>query len=334
MMPVRPTPTPPGRFSLLGLLAGDQYETGLSKLAADRYGQPQARGLAVPHRRMVRDLGVATATGGGNLASASDLQRVADAVRPALVLERMGAQRVETSGVSELSFPQFDGGSGGWLAESEAAVSDSATIASVSATPHCAAARLGLSRRVRNQAREDVEAAVLRELQQCVAATLEAGFLTGTGSNSQPLGLLNTPGIGSQSFAGAVPTLAELVGMIESYGDADGDLEAARFLLHHSDLSDLLKAQIDADGGETIIQFVDGQWRIAGVPVSVTRNLTEGKHLLMDPSAVALAYFGPAQVVMDEFSNGKSLSGAAEVCVFNFADVAVLRPSHVVVGSA
>jgi HK97 family phage major capsid protein len=318
----------------MGLLAGDQYETGLSKLASDRYGMAQARGFAVPHRRMVRDLGVATAAGGGNLASATDLQRVADAVRPALVLERMGAQRVETSGVSELSFPQFDGGSGGWLAESEAAVSDSATIASVSATPHCAAARLALSRRVRNQAREDVEAAVLRELQQCVAATLEAGFLTGTGSNSQPLGLINTPNVSKGTFAGATPTLAELVAMIEVYGDADGDLEAARFLLHPSDLSDLLKAQIDADGGETIVQFTDGQWRIAGVPVAASRHITEGKHLLMDPSAVALAYFGPAQVLMDEFSNGKAINGSAEIVVFNHADICALRPQHIVVGSA
>jgi HK97 family phage major capsid protein len=318
----------------MGLLARDQYETGLSKLASDRYGMAQARGLAVPHSRMVRDLGVGTSSAGGALASATSLQAVANAVRPALVLERMGAQRVETSGVAELAFPRFAGGSGSWLAESEAAVSYSATIASLTATPHCAAARLALSRKVRNQAREDVEAAVLRELRQCVAATLEAGFLTGTGSNSQPLGLLNTPGIGSQSFAGATPTLAELVAMIEVYGDADGDLEAARFLLHPSDLADLLKAQIDTDGGETIIQFVDGQWRIAGVPVATSRHVTEGRHVLLDPSAVALAYFGPAQVVMDEFSNGKAINGSAEIVVFNFADVAVMRPSHLVVGSA
>ena len=70
------------------------------------------------------------------------------------------------------------------------------------------------------------------------------------------------------------------------------------------------------------------------MPVAATRHLPEGKHLLMDPSAVALAYFGPAQVVMDTFSNGKSISGAAEVCVFNFADVAALRPQHIVIGSA
>jgi HK97 family phage major capsid protein len=167
-----------------------------------------------------------------------------------------------------------------------------------------------------------------------VAATLEAGFLAGTGSNEEPLGLIYTPGIGSQSFAGATPTLSELVSMIETYGDADGDLAAARWLLHPSDLADLLKAQVDADGGETIVQYIDGAHRIAGLPVFSSRHLTEGKQVLMDPSAVALVYFGPAQVVMDEYSNGKSLSGAAEIVVFNFADLAVLRPGHVVVGGA
>ena len=327
------SPEPPGRFSLLGLLAGDSYEAGMSRLAADKYGQPQARGLAVPHRKMARDLGVGTATGGGNLASGQQIQAVAQAVRPTLVLEQMGAERIEVNAVGELLFPRWSGGTGGWLAEGESSVSDAATIASASATPHCAASRLALSRRLRNQAREDLESAVLRELGQCVAATLEAGFLAGTGSNDEPLGLISTPGIGSQSFAAAVPTLAELVGMIETYGDADGDIAAARWLLHPSDLADLLKAQVDADGGETIVQWQDGAHRIAGLPVFSTRHMTEGKHLLLDPSAVATVFFGPAQVVMDEYSNGKSLSGAAEICVFNFADLAVLRPAHIVVGA-
>ena len=332
-MPVNATAAG-NKFSLLALLAGERYELGLSKIASDKYGQPQARGLAVPHRRMIRDLGVGSSAAGGALASATELQRVAAAVRPAIVLEQMGAQRIEVSGVAEAAFPRFAGGVGNWLAEGEAAPSDAATIDSVVATPHCAAARLGLSRRVRNGAREDIEAAVLRELEQCVGATLESGFLTGAGTNDQPLGLINTPGIGSQSFAGSVPTLAELVGMVESYADANGDLTAARWLLHPSDLADLLKAQVDADGGELIVQWQDGAHRIAGLPVFTTAHLTEGKHLLMDPSAVALTYFGPAQVVMDTFSSGKALTGAAEAVVFNFADLAVLRPAHIVVGSA
>jgi hypothetical protein len=316
-------PQPPGRFSLLALLAGDAYEAGMSKLAADRYGQPQARGLAVPHRRMIRDLGVGSSAAGGALASATELQRVASAVRPAVVLEAMGAERIEVSGVAEAALPRFAGGQGGWLAEGEASPSDNATIESVVAVPHCAAARLALSRRVRSGAREDIESAVLRELEQCVAATLEAGFLTGSGTNAEPLGLIHTPGIGTETFAGAVPTFAELEAMVGTYAAANGDIPAARWLLNTNDFASLLSVAT---------QYIDGAHRICGLPVFSSSHLSQGKHLLLDPSAVALTYFGPAQVVMDTFSSGKALTGAAEVVVFNYADVAILRPAHVVVG--
>ena len=330
----RTTPQPADRFSLLELLRGNPHEAGLSRLAADNYGEPQRRGLAVPHGRMLRDLNVGSATAGGNLAGATQLERVADAIRPRLVVERMGAQRIEVSATSEVLFPRWSGGTGNWLSEGEAAPSDAATVAAATATPRCAAARLGMSRKVRNQGREDVEAAVLREVSQAVAAVLEAGFLVGTGGEDQPLGLINTPGIGTQSFAGAVPTLTELVGMVETYADADGDLGAARWLLHPSDLADLLKAQVDADGGELIVQYIDGAHRICGLPIETSRHLTEGKHLLMEPSAVATVFFGPAQILLDEYSSGKALTGAAELCVFSFADLAVLRPAHIVVGAS
>ena len=72
-MPTR-LPEPPGRFSLLGLLAGDQYEAGLSRIAADKYGQPQARGLAVPHGRMVPELGLDRLAAGCALAIGTSLQ--------------------------------------------------------------------------------------------------------------------------------------------------------------------------------------------------------------------------------------------------------------------
>ena len=190
-----------------------------------------------------------------------------------------------------------------------------------------------MSRQVRNQSGEVIEDAVLREISQAVAATIEAGFFAGSGTNSEPLGLLNTPGINSETFAAATPTLTELVAMIEDYATADGDLAQARFILHPSDLAYLLRAQVDYEGGETIVQYIDGAHRICGLPVFSSRHLTAGKHLLIDPTAVACVYFGPAQILLDEYSGGKALSGAAELVTFNFVDIAVLRPAQIVVGS-
>lgn len=324
---------PNHKFSLLALLAGNPHEMGLSRLAADKYGSTHIRGEAIPHGPMLRDLNIATSAAGGAIASHQELAAVSSAIRPKLLLERLGAVRVEVNGSESISFPRFSGGAGGWLSEGASSVSNNTTIASVTATPHAAASRLALTRKVRNGAKEDIEGAVLRELSESVSATIEAGFFVGTGSNNQPLGLLNSPEIGAVAFAAATPTFAELVAMIETYADADGDLAAAQFVLHPSDLADLLKRQISADGGETAMQYIDGAHRIAGIPCNASRHLTEGKHLLLDPTAVSCVYFGPAQVVLDEYSNGKTINGTAEICVFNFCDVVLNRPAHVVAGN-
>lgn len=324
---------PNHKFSLLALLAGNPHEVGLSRLAADKYGSTHIRGEAIPHGPMLRDLNVATSAAGGAIASQQEIAAISSAIRPQLLLERLGAVRVEVMGVESISFPRFSGGAGGWLSEGQSAAANATAIDSVLATAHGAASRLGLSRRVRNQSREDVETTALRELSEAVSATIEAGFFTGTGTNNQPLGLLNAPGIGAVAFAAATPTFAELVAMIETYADADGDLAAAQFVLHPSDLANLLKRQISADGGETTVQYIDGAHRIAGIPCNASQHLTEGKHLLIDPTAVSCVYFGPAQVELDTFSNGKSINGGAEICVFNFVDVVLNRPAHVVAGN-
>jgi len=323
---------PVSKFSLSQLLKGADYESGLSKLA-ESYGVASLRGAAIPHRRMLRDLNVSTASQGGNLASNAQVQQVADAVRPQTVLELIGAQRLEVSGVGSVSLPSFTGGAGAWLSEGEAATSDAASIGTVTCTPHCAAARLGLTRKVRIQVENGIESAVLRELEQAVRAVLEAGFLAGTGSSNQPLGLINTPGTGSKTYAGATPTYSELCDQIEVYADADGELSNAHWILHPSDLADLLQAQRSSDGPE-VVQFIDGLHRICGLPVAASRHLTEGKHLLLDPAAVVLAYFGTAQIIEDLYSANKSIQGDAELIVFNFADVGILHAEHIVIGSA
>jgi HK97 family phage major capsid protein len=332
-MVARSTPQPPGRYSLLALLAGDSYETGLSQLSSQRYGSPQLRGQALPHAGLVRDLGVGAATSGGNLAG-SELAAVAAAVRPLLVFDQLGAQRLEVSGVAELALPRFDGGVGAWISEGEQAGSMSTTVQSATATARCAAARLGLSRRVRNANRSDVEASVLGEIQRAVRNTIEHGFISGTGANSEPLGLLNVPGTGSKTFAAATPTWAELIDMIELLGDADGDLTRAHWLMHPSMLASLMAVLIDPNGGELAVAWSSGAHRIAGIPIAISSNVPEAKVLLGDFTTVQTVYFGSPAVIDDQFSGGKSINGSSELVVLNFADVVVREPALIVVGAS
>ena len=318
---------------MLALLAGDKYEAGLAELAARKYGAVQPRGQALPHNALVRDLGLATATGGGNLA-ATELAAVAAATRPLLVLDQLGAQRLEVSGVAQLDLPRFDGGVGSWISEGDPASSLSTTVQSASAVARCAAARLGLSRKVRNGSRPDTEAAILAEIQRAVTNTIEQGFIQGTGSNSQPLGIVNVPGIGTKTFISATPTWSELVDMGELLCNADGDFTRAAWLLHPSMAAALLLRLIDGNGGELVVTYSDGRHRIAGIPLAISSNVPQTKVILADFSTVQQVFFGAPQIIDDRFSAGKSISGASEIVVMNFCDVVAREPGLIVVGAA
>lgn len=327
------SPEPPGRFSLLGLLAGEKYELGLAQLSASKYGAPELRGDALPHSRLVRDLGLATATGGGNLA-ATELAAVAAAVRPQLVFDLLGAERLEVSGASDISLPRFDGGVGSWIAEGDPASSMSTTVQSATATAHCAAARLGLSRKVRNNASPDTEAAILAEISAAVTNTIEQGFIQGSGSNSQPLGLVNIPGTGRKTFISATPTWSELVDMGELLCNADGDVTRASWLLSPTMAAALLLRLIDGNGGELVVTYSDGRHRIAGIPLAISSNVPATTIILAQFDTVQQVFFGAPQIIDDRFSAGKSISGASEIVVMNFCDVVARDPGLIVVGAA
>jgi len=327
------SPEPPGRFSLLALLAGEKYELGLAQLSASKYGAPELRGEALPHSRLVRDLGLATATGGGNLAT-TELAAVAAAVRPQLVFDLLGAERLEVSGASDISLPRFDGGVGGWISEGDPASSMSTTVQTATATAHCAAARLGLSRRVRNGSRPDTEAAILAEISAAVQNTIEQGFIAGTGSNSQPLGLVNIPGTGRKTFISSTPTWSELVDMGELLCNADGDVTRASWLLSPTMAAALLLRLIDGNGGELVVTYSEGRHRIAGIPLAISSNVPATTIILAQFDTLQQVYFGAPQIIDDRFSAGKSISGASEIVVMNFCDVVARDPGLIVVGSA
>ena len=119
-------------------------------------------------------------------------------------------------------------------------------------TPKLASARLSFSRRLKVLVPE-VEESVLQEVGRAVAALVEKGSIIGTGSSSQPLGLLNLPSVQTQSFAAATPTADELASMLEKLGDADIDLRRIAFLMHPSTAADLMKARVDANSGALVL---------------------------------------------------------------------------------
>ena len=308
----------------------DHWESSLSEQIASYYGSGfganrNENTLLIPTQAFVRDLITGTDSAGGNLVADSVLS-VAASVRPVSVLERAGVQRIESSG-DNLLLPRFAAADAGWIGEGDSMPALSTTVTSVSATPKMASARLSFSRRLKVQS-PDVESQVLAEVGRAVTALIEKGAIQGTGSSHQPLGLLNLPSALSQSFAAATPTSDELASMLEKLGDADIDISKVAFLLHPSTAADLMKARVDANSGELILDGLT----LHGLPVFVSTAVTEDKVIALDPSTVRMIYFGAPQVIVDPYLG--ATTGATSVKVMNAFDLAVMDQNAICIGSA
>lgn len=338
---------PAAPYFLTELLRGnsDSFEAKFSEILA-KHNDPGSR---TPSREgtfylptasflagagLTRDMVTGTSTLGGNLIGES-VQRVAAAARPPLLLERIGALRVEVTKTGDVTLPVWsEDVVGAWVSEGASAPSLPATIRSVNCSGRMACARLGFSRRLLIQG-VGVEGAVLAEVERAVAGTIEPAFIGGNGSQNAPLGIIHTPGTLSQSFAGSSPVFAELASMLEQYALEDGELSRACWLMHPSTVADLMQTQITASDAQ-MLAVVSGQSRtplVCGLPVYISRHVPSGKVILLDPTEIRTVFWGSPQLVVDRFSGSKAITGAVELDLFNLCDIAVLHPHHVVIGA-
>ncbi len=338
----------PSDFSFLRLIeaqrrdgnpAKGQFEAGLVQLMRERGGvEVQSRlGSPLPDRTLLRDLGTTPTSAGGGLVTTGVMAMV-EAVRPVMVFEQLGAQVIEIQAPTAQGFtiPFWSGelGADSWIEEGQGApIFAGLEIAALTLDAHGCAARLAFSRKLASSAGVALEPALVAELGRAVRSELERGFLQGDGTAGQPVGLLAAPGKGSVTFAAATPTAGELASMVEVAGDANADFSRCAWLLHPSDLADMLRTQA-APGGEMVAEWSDGAHRIHGFRVATTTHITEGEVFFGDFSAVRIGYFGPPQLIIDTFSNGKSATGATEVVVINYADIGIVNPSQLVLGSS
>lgn len=287
-----------------------------------------------------RDLNTATPSAGGNLVASDKLGPLIGAARPASVLERSGALSVTVPGGSGEAGSFFwptlsDSTEAGWVIEGQPAPPADFSVGIAHAQPHLIGARQGLTRRLLRQSLVPVEPAMIAELQRSIRATSEAGFWAGSNSQGEPLGITTMADVQAVPFAGAVPTYTEVLDMVEDYLDQDADFESLAFYCHPKMLVQLMKAETVNTSGN-FIATVHGprSLSIASCPIYASSGIPQGKLIALDPSRVAVIRWAAPQLLIDRFSNSKSITGNCEVIVLDAVDLVAARPSEIVIGSA
>jgi HK97 family phage major capsid protein/HK97 family phage prohead protease len=296
------------------------FEIEASDAAAAKLGR-QSRGITIPQDILSRDLATSPASAGGNLV-ATDLLAGSfiDLLRNASALDRAGAT-VLTGLTGNVAIPRQSGAATAyWVAESGAPSESQQTLDQVTMMPRTVAAYTDYSRRLLIQSSVDVENMVRSDLARVLALKIDLAGLYGTGTNSEPLGLKNTTGIGTEDFAANTPTFAEVVALESDVAGANALLGNPVYLMNAA-MRGALKTAVKESGQASYIYENN---EVNGYRGEVSNQVEANDLWFGNFADLLIGYFSGLDLMVDPYSN--STSGTVRVVAMQDVDMAVRHP--------
>ena len=273
-----------------------------------------------------RDLTVASGPSAGFLKQ-TDVQESVDLLRPWSVLARAGIQ-IEFGLVGDQVVPKVtQKTSPNWLStEATPGTASTPQLSQVSLTPKNVIGSLQYSRQFSKQANAPAFAA--RELLRTVGTAIDQAILNGSGTSGQPLGLLNTSGIQTQS---GTTLNAGVLTMKRKSAEANVDDESISFLSTPA-VRELLEGREKATGGG---KFVWDKDQVADRPARVSTDVPTAVMIAGDFSLVYLGFWGAGLTLeINPYEQTNFRAGIIQARVLVSCDVAVLHPSGFNVASS
>jgi HK97 family phage major capsid protein/HK97 family phage prohead protease len=296
------------------------FEIEASEAAAAKLGR-QSRGITIPQDVLRRDLNVGAATAGGNLVATDlDAGSFIDLLRNASALDQAGAT-VLTGLTGNVAIPRQAGAATAyWVAESGSPTESQQTVDQVSLTPKTVAAFTDYSRRLMLQSSIDVENMVRNDLARVLALKIDAAGLYGTGTNSEPLGLKLTTGIGTENFAAAIPTFAEVVALESDVATANALLGSPVYLMNAAMRGGLKTKAKDAGSGLFVMEGNE----VNGYRGVLSNQVESGDLWFGNFADLIIGYFSGLDLMVDPYTH--STSGTVRVVAMQDVDIAVRHP--------
>ena len=297
-----------------------RFELEASEAAARAYGTT-AQGVMVPADVLgnwgKRDLN----TGDDNEIVATNLMAsdFIDVLRNSSSVMQAGA-RMMPGLVGNVAIPKKTAASSaGWISTEGGAASESEpTFGTVSLTPKTVGAFSDMTRQLILQSTPSIEALVRDDLTQALALAIDAGALKGTGLSGQPTGIYGTSGINADTFAGATPTWAEVVGL-ETLVAEDNALLGNLSYIAPASLYGTLKTT--AKASNQAIFAVDPDGTMNGYRTIVSNQATAGYLLFGNFSDCLIGMWGGLDLTVDPYT--ASTTGTVRVVALQSVDVAV-----------
>jgi HK97 family phage major capsid protein len=274
---------------------------------------------------------VGSATSGGYLAETEVPQTVVDILRPWSVVAKAGVGAM-TGLRGNVSLPRLAGSvTAGWLPSEGSTITDTTqTIGSIALSPHNCGATVKFSRQLLLQA-PGAETLVRNDLARTLGTLIDNAVLAGSGSSGQPLGVLNTVGIGSQSLTST--TWSTAISMKTTLATANCLDDGSMAYLSNPTLHGALEGR-DRSGASTG-RFICEDGSIAGLPAYATTAIPSATLVCARWSDVTLASWGPGfEIVITPFGASSDFqAGIYSARIMASVDVGLRHLGAVVAGS-
>jgi HK97 family phage major capsid protein len=311
-------------------------EKEVSASIAKDVGQiPAHGGLWTPLRISAAGLDTKTSSGGGYLTAKPVSGDVIDALRASTMVLKLGAQMITNVRFAPSFAVENTITSAQWVSENGAAVSDSdPSFAQRIVSGKFLAASTSVSRQMLAQSSADIEAWLRSRIALSHALALDRAAIHGAGSSNEPVGILQTAGIGDVAVGvnGGALAATHIVELERLVGAANGDTTNAGFLTNSTQRAKLHVVPEMAAGVFPIWRDNVMLGHPAAVSGQIRNDLVKGTANNCSPlvfgdwSKLLLFEFqGAYEVLLDEYTAKKQ--AMVQICSWGSYDLMVQQPA-------
>lgn len=231
--------------------------------------------------------------------------------------------------VGNIDIPKkIAGGTGYWIGEGQDARETGISLGQLSLKPKTVAAYADVTHRALMQSSMDVEALLRSDLAESLGLTIDTAAYYGTGTEYQPLGILNHTGLNAVPFVGDYPTYAEVVKM-ETEVAVDNALTNNMRFVGAPGFRGHAKTTLKFQAAGSATLWEPGN-TVNGYGVEITNQVQSSDLLFGNFADFLIAMWGGLEIDVDKAALAKSRG--LRVLAFQDIDFAVRRLESFVLG--
>ncbi len=308
-------------------------EMEASKALARKLGR-ETRGILVPlgdigRGYLKRDLTAGTDTQGGYLVQTDVLaQNFIDVLRNRTFVIRAGARTL--SGLrGDVLIPKKSSSSTAYWVDLDgtASITESQpAFAGVQMSPKSCTGLVDISHKLIIQSSLDVENLVRQDLVDTVSVAVDAAAIAGSGTGSEPTGILNTTGIGSNTYSnGGSPSYDDILTLEADVADNNADEVNCCYFTTPTMRKTLKNLYTNSTYGEIPVWTAGdepGTGKMNGYRAFATKQVTAGYVLFGDFSQVIIGQWNTLELMADPYGSNFAKGIVSVRCIYD-VDIAI-----------